>query len=83
MHSILKAAESLQRWNALLIPPALRLEPIRRDSLCLTCHAGQLDAQMSLTKMLVIYLGPDPVEHMLNYNQDVQPVDFKGTIPSV
>lgn len=34
-------------------------------------------------KMLVIYLGPDPVEHMLNYNQDVQPVDFKGTIPPV
>lgn len=33
--------------------------------------------------MLVIYLGPDPVEHMLNYNQDVQPVDFKGTIPPV
>lgn len=72
-----------QRWIALLIPPTLCSEPIRRDSLCLTCHAGQLDTQMRLTKMLVIYLGPDPVEHMLNYNQDVQPVDFKGTIPPV
>lgn len=73
----------MHRQNALLIPSTLCLEHIRKDSVCLTCHAGQLDVQMSLTKMLVIYLGPDPIKHMLNYNQDVQPIDFKGTIHPV
>lgn len=58
-------------------------EHIRRDSVCLACHVGQLDVEMRLAKMLVIFLGSGAVKYMLNYNQDVQPIDFKGTIHPV